>query len=101
LSSYPFARFPSYITAGAYFVSNDSLLDLYTTSQFIPRFIFDDVYLGIIALKIGLNPKHSDQFVYWERNYDRTGFQKIIAAHGFKDPSLMQLAYRDYMNNQI
>lgn len=92
LSEFPYITFPPYITAGAYVMSAKSVEDFHLAAQFVRPFRFDDVFMGIIAKKLGVRPRHNDKFLFWEQNYNPANFKDVIAAHGFKDVALMRKA---------
>ncbi|XP_050049661.1 beta-1,3-galactosyltransferase brn [Dermacentor andersoni] len=89
LDEYPFSRFPPYVTAGAFVLSQPALVDLYQVSQYTRPFRFDDIFLGIVARKAGLQPLHSDAFRFWGRPESPQDFEGLVAAHGFSDPELL------------
>lgn len=86
LSEYPYSHFPSYVNAGAYVLSRRSLIDLYRVARFTPQFRFDDVFLAILAKKIGLEPHYSNKFRYLIEPRTEEDFAGLVAAHGFHDP---------------
>jgi len=87
IDEYPFDQWPSYVTAGAYVLSRDALVDLYFATYFVEMFRFDDIYLGIVAKKIGLEPLHCDHFHYDPPSYSSSGYEFVVASHGFQDPN--------------
>lgn len=87
LSEYPFSRFPPYVTAGAFVLSQPALVDLYRVARYTQQFRFDDIFLGIVARKARLVPLHSDAFRFWGKPSGRADFVGLIAAHGFQDPA--------------
>lgn len=86
LEEYPFDQWPPYVTAGAYVLSRDALVDLYFATYFVEMFKFDDIYLGIVAKKIGLEPLHCENFHYFSKSYSSSGYEFVVASHGFQDP---------------
>lgn len=85
LEEYPWNQWPPYVTAGAYVVSNKSMKMLYAASLFVKHFRFDDIYLGIVAKKIGLEPIHCTQFYFHKKRYSKDGYRDVIASHGYSD----------------
>lgn len=86
LEEYPYDRWPPYVTAGAYVLSNEALKDMYYASYFVKRFRFDDIYLALVAKKIDLEPLHSDEFHFDRKPYTVKGYRYVVASHGFSDP---------------
>jgi len=86
VEEYPFDRWPPYITAGAYVLSRQGLMDMYYTSYFTKMFRFDDIWLGLIAQKAALQPLHSEEFYFDRKRYSVRGYRYVVASHGFSDP---------------
>jgi len=87
LEDYPYERYPPYITGGAFLMNNRTVSDVYYASLYTKRFAFDDVYLGILAWKMGIRLIHNDEMVC-NREEPKEN-PKLIASHGFKDPEEM------------
>lgn len=83
LDEYPWNKWPTYVTAGAYVVSNRCLKTLYLASLFVKHFRFDDIYLGIVAKKAGIRPVHCPEFHFEPVVYSRSEFKYLIASHGY------------------
>ena len=82
LLEYPYDFLPPYVTAGAYIVSRDA-------SYYTRMFRFDDIWLGLIAKKAGIEPFHNNQFYFHPPQYTVQGYKYVIASHGFSDPDHM------------
>lgn len=85
LEEYPYHLWPPYVTAGAYILSKNSIIDMYYTSFYTKHFRFDDIYVGLLAYKAKVEPFHCNEFYfskkpYWPKNYIFT-----VASHGFSD----------------
>ena len=82
---YEYNKFPPFINAGSYVMSNKAMRKLYLTSHFVKLFRFDDVYLGILAQKCGIKPYHSKYF--WRFRYDSRieDLNFTIASHEFSN----------------
>nr|CAG4651878.1 EOG090X07IA [Triops cancriformis] len=85
LSEYPFSLWPPYVTAGAFVLSRNALLDMYYASFYTQHFRFDDIYLAIVAKKAGIVPYHCKEFYYWKKPYALKDYQHVIASHGYED----------------
>ena len=91
LDEYPYDKFPPYVSAGAYVLSNEALNKFYYASYFVKKFRFDDVYLGIIAKKLEIEPFHSDEFWFYRKHpYNVNDFSYTIASHEFSNPKEME-----------
>jgi hypothetical protein len=85
LEEYPYTLWPPYATAGAFIVSRQALFDLYYASFYTRFFRFDDVFLGLVARKVGIDPLHCSQFYFWKKDYSIDGYRYVIASHGYDD----------------
>nr|XP_049699703.1 beta-1,3-galactosyltransferase brn isoform X1 [Helicoverpa armigera] len=85
LVEYQWDRWPAYVTAGAYVLSNKTLKVMYIASLFVKHFRFDDIYLGIVAKKVGIVPKHCPDFYFYKKKFSPDGYKDVIASHGYED----------------
>ena len=71
--------------------------DFYYGSYFVKRFRFDDVYMGILAKKLGIEPFNSEEF-YFERKpmVAAVDYRYVVASHGFGNPRELEAVW----NNQ-
>ncbi|CAL8112717.1 unnamed protein product [Orchesella dallaii] len=91
IEEYPFSYFPPYIAGGATLFDSDTVANLYYASFFTKHFWIDDVYIGIIAYKLGIPLTHSN---YIDSSYRRRpslgrmrdNFDKMLALHGLQCP---------------
>lgn len=110
LEEYPWDKWPTYVTAGAFILSQEALFKMYfismytkhfryvnialkrnvkkrSTLNFYFMFRFDDIYLGIVALKANIEPLHSEEFYFQKAVYAGTqSYRYVIASHGYDDP---------------
>ncbi|XP_041978362.1 beta-1,3-galactosyltransferase brn-like isoform X1 [Aricia agestis] len=91
LDEYRWSKWPAYVTAGAYVVSNRCMKIMYVASLFVKHFRFDDIYLGIVAKKAGVTPVHSNRFYFYKKKYDKEGFKDVIASHGYESEELVKV----------
>lgn len=87
LNEYPYHMWPPYVTAGAYILSRDALIDMYYTSFYTKHFKFDDIYVGILAYKAKIEPFHSEEFYFYKQSYNKLNYEYTIASHGYGDPN--------------
>lgn len=85
LEEYPYDRWPPYVTAGAYVLSREALIDMFYTSYYTKHFRFDDVYVGILALKAKIEPFHSEHFHFYKQKYNKKDYEFTVASHGYSD----------------
>nr|XP_032518374.1 beta-1,3-galactosyltransferase brn-like [Danaus plexippus plexippus] len=94
LEEYPFDRWPPYITAGAYVVSNRAMKVMYAASLFVKNFRFDDIYLGIVAKKANIPMTHCPRIYFYKKSSSVDGYKDVIASHGFHDPEVLMATWR-------
>lgn len=85
LDEYRWNKWPAYITAGAYVLSNKTMKVLYIASLFVKHFRFDDIYLGIVAKKVGIVPTHCPNFHFYKKKYSKEDYKDVIASHGYSN----------------
>jgi hypothetical protein len=84
LQDYPYNKFPPYASAGFYLMSQQSSRLFYVASKLVKRFKFDDIYMGILAYKLGVTPMHMNNVYYHAPSYYPSSYAyDIVAAHGF------------------
>ncbi|XP_012533399.2 beta-1,3-galactosyltransferase brn [Monomorium pharaonis] len=92
LKEYPYHLWPPYVTAGAYILSKEALLDLYYTSFYTKHFRFDDIFLGLVAKKADIVPFHCEEFHFYKKAYTKYSYKYVITSHGYDDPNeLLQI----------
>ncbi|XP_063380573.1 beta-1,3-galactosyltransferase brn-like isoform X1 [Cydia fagiglandana] len=87
IDEYPWNRWPPYVTAGAYVLSNKAIKIMYIGSLYVKHFRFDDIYLGIVAKKVGIEPTHCPHFYFYKKKYSKEDYSEVIASHGYSDHS--------------
>ncbi|EZA56323.1 hypothetical protein DMN91_009612 [Ooceraea biroi] len=87
LREYPYHLWPPYVTAGAFILSKEALLDLYYTSFYTKHFRFDDIFLGLVARKADIVPFHCEDFHFYKKAYTKYGYKYVITSHGYDDPN--------------
>ena len=92
LEDYPYHKFPPYVSAGCYILSRESAKMFYIASLLIKKFKFDDIYMGILAYKLGIIPTHMSSVYYHAPSYYPSLYANdIIAAHGFEADELEKM----------
>lgn len=74
---------PPYVTAGAYVLSREALIKFYFGSFYTKLFRFDDIYLGLLAKKLNIEPLNCDHIYFYKKHYSVTGYNYVIASHGY------------------
>lgn len=96
VTEYPFNAYPPYISAGAVVISRITARKMFYASHFVRYYPYDDIYAGIIAFLLGIEPTHDDHFRFWTPWTYRPGdYLDVVAAHGFSDLQLMRQAFLD------
>lgn len=87
LEEYPYHLWPPYVTAGAYILSKEAFADMYYSSLYTKHFRFDDIFLGLVAKKAGIEPYHCEEFHFYKKDYTKFNYKYVIASHGYGDPN--------------
>ncbi|KAI5651688.1 galactosyltransferase domain-containing protein [Phthorimaea operculella] len=101
LDEYAWDRWPPYVTAGAYIVSNLSMKELYIGSFYVKHFRFDDIYLAIVAKKVGIKPIHCPGIYFYKKKYSKEGYRDVIASHGYSDHDELIRVWNEMNNNNL
>ncbi len=63
---FPFSRYPVYESGAAYVITGDLVRDLFETSEYVPAFHVDDVYItGVLGRILKVNHVRQKGFAYW------------------------------------
>ena len=81
IEEYNYNYYPPYISAGAYVMSRHTMKTMYLATNFVKRYIFDDVYLGMVAKKCGIKLFSSTNFLVNPKIFMESNKQFVIAAH--------------------
>ena len=95
LKEYPFRFWPNYVTAGSYFAHMATVERLKIAMQYVKIIRFDDIFLGIVAYKLGIHIKHNDHLYFYDMAYDKYKFRSVIAAHGFYDVEFLYKVWKE------
>lgn len=98
LKEYPYNLWPPYVTAGAYILSKEALLDLYYASLYTKHFRFDDIYLGLVAKKANIVPFHCEEFHFYKKAYTKYSYKYVIASHGYGDSNELLEVWNEQKN---
>jgi hypothetical protein len=92
LNDYPYHKFPPYVSAGCFVLSYQSAKLFYIGSKIIQKFKFDDIYMGIVAYKLGIKPQHIYNVYYYAPTYFPSLYATdVIASHGFNSKEITQM----------
>ncbi|XP_043939459.1 beta-1,3-galactosyltransferase 4 [Protopterus annectens] len=91
-ADYPNDAYPTYCSGTAYLLSKDMARKIYVTALETPLFVFEDVYVGICAKKLGIHPKNSARMSGASRFYfDRCCYKTIFTSHQMSPEDLGRL----------
>lgn len=93
---YAYNRYPPFISGGACLMSFKTVKHFYLASYFERLFPFDDVYVGMLAYKLGFLPEHKESFMcsinmYLAATPSYANSTSCIGVHGIKPDELMRL----------
>lgn len=96
LKEYPFNKWPPYVTAGAFILSRAAIIDLHYVSQYTKHFRFDDIYLGLVALKARINLTHCGNFHFHRPRYSGPdSYRFVVASHEFENTKEMERIWNE------
>lgn len=96
-SVYPSSRWPPYITAGAILVSMELVTKLTYVFPFVESIFMDDIFLGIVAWKLGITFQHDERFRFYRKYpYDAKMTSKLFASHEYSDHEEMFTVWMEH-----
>ncbi|EFO18884.2 hypothetical protein LOAG_09610 [Loa loa] len=88
IATYPFNRYPPYISAGAVLLSSQTIREMYYAIQHTRLYPYDDIYAGILAKLLKLTVKHNKNMRFWKTTVGVEEAKILICAHGFEGERL-------------
>ncbi|XP_033737075.1 beta-1,3-galactosyltransferase brn-like [Pecten maximus] len=93
MSEYPFTNYPNYIFGGFVIMSMSTVRDFTIAAMYTKLFKFEDVYLGILAAKIGIEATNNG-YVNSKKTFTVSeSFKTLIASHFYDNPKDLQRAW--------
>jgi len=86
---YNYNLYPPYIPGAGIVFDYKAVSEMYYASHFLKHFWIDDVYLGIIAAKLGIIPLDADNFeagIKLNKELLPAKISQLIILHGFDCP---------------
>ena len=90
---YPCSLFPQYLSGFASILSIDVVKTFQAVFPYVKYIFIDDVYLGIVARKLNIQPTENQYFKTEISNAYELLF--LIATHGFRNSNLYLHAYKE------
>lgn len=96
---YPFAKYPNFVAGGFIMLTKSTLKTFYLASKYTKHFLFDDVFLGIIAYKLQIPPIVNED-CYNDKIQFKGGesYKSVIATHGYDDTEAMVKVWHECRN---
>ncbi|XP_060068499.1 beta-1,3-galactosyltransferase brn-like [Ylistrum balloti] len=89
---YEHKHWPPYLRGGSYVVSQKIAKRFTLAFPFVKYIHIDDSYLGIVALKLGIIPRHDHRF---QTNQNQlTKFKKQFVYNDYKNPGVLKNAWK-------
>ncbi|RNA30098.1 beta-1-3-galactosyltransferase brn [Brachionus plicatilis] len=89
LKDYPYSKFPPYIAAGFFILSRETAGYFYVASKVLEYFKFDDIYMGILAKKLNIEPQNLPTVYFYQPSFSVDFYSKhVMASHGFSPNKL-------------
>ena len=98
IKEYSYNIYPQFISGGAYVMSRHTMKTMYFASHFVKRFIFNDVYYGIVSKKCGIKLFNSKQFVNNPKLFLDSDKKFVIAAHLMGNVDELETVWKEQVN---
>lgn len=97
LEEYPYDKVPPFVSSEALVLSKSAVQQLYYGSFFTKYLRYDDIYLGLVAKKMGIEPYHSNYFKVDDSSFRHNpyggrdkDFRYLISVNNFDDEDGLQ-----------
>ncbi|XP_033738882.1 beta-1,3-galactosyltransferase brn-like [Pecten maximus] len=94
IGNYSFEKYPNFVSGGAVIMSMDFAKRLKIAIPFTKQFKFDDVFLAIVAYKLGVKPiNHSGIHISPAVSCNDDKFETALVSHGYENPNKLRAAW--------
>ncbi|OWF34821.1 uncharacterized protein LOC110443700 [Mizuhopecten yessoensis] len=102
-NEYSFSTYPNYALGGCIIMSMKTVVQMRTIIPYTKTFAMEDVYIGILASRLGIIPKHTDLIDISKKHLNSVEFQTIIASHFYKTSEMLRQAWECHLslNNDV
>lgn len=95
LAEYPYRFWPPYPTAGSFLIAMSTVQDVVIAMKYVKYLRFDDVFLGIIAMKLNIKLIHHKEVHFYPLAYEKDRYRNVLAAHGWNNPKTLYTAWSE------
>lgn len=98
------AVYPRYCSGGGFVLSRDVVDEMVKAFHQVPALKIDDAYIGVLALKIGIDVLHNNNFRMFEddKNENKCVYNKeSIVHHPVKLPSCMEALFKESLKGKF
>ncbi|XP_021375660.1 lactosylceramide 1,3-N-acetyl-beta-D-glucosaminyltransferase-like [Mizuhopecten yessoensis] len=88
VSEYPWDAYPSFISAGTVIMTMDFVKDVRIAMRYTKLFRLDDIYLAILAYKLGVVPVTNKNVYGYQVMFGSTKYSDLLTSHGFTPQQL-------------
>ena len=83
LKQYQYDRYPPWISGGSFLISVDLIRKLKIAMEYTKLFIFDDIYLAIVAYRLKVMPRNHNGFRTRKVKCEDKLFRNILTTHRY------------------
>ncbi|KAK3083954.1 hypothetical protein FSP39_005956 [Pinctada imbricata] len=84
VEAYPYDLYPPFVSAGSWIITQDLLQDMNLVIPYTKRFIYDDVFIAIVAYKLKVKPIVIKHFTMTKVSYRTEAFKVTLTSHGYE-----------------
>ncbi|XP_060077253.1 lactosylceramide 1,3-N-acetyl-beta-D-glucosaminyltransferase-like [Ylistrum balloti] len=97
-SEYSFRTYPDYVFGGCIVMSMRTVVEMYTIIPYTKTIVMEDVYLGILASRLGIAPIHTDLIDVYVTYSNSEKFKTLIASHYYKSSHMLKKAWECHLS---
>ncbi|OWF34822.1 N-acetyllactosaminide beta-1,3-N-acetylglucosaminyltransferase 2-like [Mizuhopecten yessoensis] len=101
---YAFSTYPDYIFGGCIIMSMRTVVEMYMIIPYTKPIVMEDVYVGILASRLGITPSHTDLIDVYVTYSNTEKFKTLIASHYYKTSHMLRQAWECHLsivNNDV
>ncbi|XP_033736747.1 lactosylceramide 1,3-N-acetyl-beta-D-glucosaminyltransferase B-like [Pecten maximus] len=95
---YSFSTYPNYVFGGFIILSMRTVVEMYTIIPYTKTIVMEDVYVGILASRLGIVPIHTDLVDVYVTYSNSEKFKTLMASHFYKSSAMLRKAWECHLS---
>ncbi|XP_069128315.1 uncharacterized protein [Argopecten irradians] len=95
---YAFRTYPDYVFGGFIVMSMRTVVEIYTIIPYTKPIAMEDVYVGILASRLGIVPTDTDLVDVYVTYSNSEKFKSLLASHFYKSSSMLKKTWECHLS---